>query len=447
MRGDPDILVVGGGPAGVAAATAAAESGLSVILSEMRASLGGAIHRQPAPGSKPIAHLPSLRGRWQSLRSALTASGAEVATRRSFIGIDSTGAVMIDNRVTGQLEIYRPRALILACGALEEVRPRPGWQLPGVVTAGGLQVMLKEGCVPKGRILIAGSGPLLLALATQLTAAGQPPVAVVEGGNPIARPLVALGLLASPSILPDVATLMQPMLMRRFPWWRSTEVETIEQSGDGLAACLRLPNGRIRRIEIDRIALHDGLRSNDFGLPTDGARDGLIVLRVGDVREVLGAHAAEEDGRRAGIEAAMRIKGQAPPAAVSAIIVRERRLQAKLAAIFQPPDRTAAVLNCPDETVICRCENRTLGELKAQLSGRDTMSARELRLNGRFGMGACQGRFCLPSTLSIMAALQPDTIKAEATEVAGQRWPLRPVSLSALADADLAPDRQSAMPS
>lgn len=441
---EPDILVIGGGPAGVAAATAAAESGLSVTLVEMRASLGGAIHRQPIPNAKPIAALPSLRGRWQALTNALAASGADVAIRRSFIGVDSTGAVMIENRVTGQLEVHRPRALILACGALEEVRPRPGWQLPGVATAGGLQVMLKEGRVPKERVLIAGSGPLLLALAAQLTAVENPPLAVVEAGNPIARPLAALGLLHSPSLFPDMAALMQPVLRRRFPWWRSTEVETIEQSGDALIAGLRLPNGRLKRVEADRIALHDGLRSNDFGLPADGTRDGLTVLRAGDVREVLGAHAAEEDGRRAGREAVMLIKGQ-PLAITSAGIVRERRLQAKLSAIFQRPDRTEAVLNCPDETVLCRCENRTLGDLKAQLSGLDAMSAREVRLNGRFGMGPCQGRFCLSSTLAVMAAMRETTTRPEAAEVAGQRWPLRPVSLSALADAQMAPEQQTSI--
>jgi hypothetical protein len=444
--GEHDILVVGGGPAGIAAAAAAARAGLSVCLIEMRPSLGGAIYRQPAAGARPIAPLPSLRGRWTSLQSELAASGAEVALRCSFIGVDSTGAVLIDNRVTGRVETMRPRVLITACGAVEEVRPRPGWQLPGVVAAGGMQVMLKEGRVPEGRILLAGSGPLLLALAKQLTAAGNAPLAVVEAGDPVAHPLASLALLAKPSLLSDMAVLMKPVLLQRFAWRRAVQLEAIEQAGGGLVASLRLRSGDLERIEVDLIALHDGLRSNDFGLPAEGVLNGLIVLRAGDGREVLGAHAAEADGRRAGREAAARIKKQALPLSLP-ILTRERRLQAKLAAIFRPPDRTAAVLACPDETIICRCEHRTLGDLKAQLSGPDAMSGRELRLNGRFGMGACQGRFCLSTTLSLMSALKPDTLSAEVSKVAGQRWPFRPVALAALAEADPVQDQPAVISS
>ncbi len=156
---EADVIVVGGGPAGVSAAIEAAKSGLSVMLCEQRPALGGAIHRQPAEGATPVAVLPSLRGRWQALSAELSASGVDVRTRRAFVGVDSTGAVLIEDRAAGKVEVRRPRALILSCGAVERVRPRRGWHLPGVAAAGGLQVMLKEGRVPGGTHPACGERP------------------------------------------------------------------------------------------------------------------------------------------------------------------------------------------------------------------------------------------------------------------------------------------------
>ncbi|GCA49515.1 hydrogen cyanide synthase subunit HcnB [Sinorhizobium sp. KGO-5] len=436
---EADVMVVGGGPAGVSAAIEAAKSGLSVTLCEQRPALGGAIHRQPAEGAAPIAVLPSLRGRWQALSAELSASSVDVRTRRAFVGIDSTGAVLIEDRAAGKVEVRRPRALILSCGAVERVRPRPGWHLPGVAAAGGLQVMLKEGRVPEGRILLAGSGPLLLALAAQMTAAGNPPVAVIEEGDPASRPLAAVRLLAHPSILADMAALMLPVLLRRVVWRRGTRLTEITRSGDMLTACLIASNGREERIEVDRIGLHDGLRPNDFGLPTNDAAAGLVILRAGDVREVLGAHAAEADGAEAGREAAARLAGRAPRSGRSGIRPL-RSLQTSLSRLFAPVRDAPILGDCPDETVICRCENRTIGHLKAQMSGLDTVSARELRLNGRFGMGACQGRFCTEWTLSLMSELRPAAAPASIAEMGACRWPLRPVPLSSLAKAGMSGD-------
>ncbi|MQX48812.1 FAD-dependent oxidoreductase [Sinorhizobium medicae] len=442
---EADIIVVGGGPAGVSAAVEAAKSGLSVVLCEQRPALGGAIHRQPAEGAAPVAALPSLARRWQSLSAKLSASRVEVRTRRAFVGIDSTGAVLIDDRAAGKVEVRRPRALILACGAVERVRPRPGWHLPGVAAAGGLQVMLKEGRVPEGRVLLAGSGPLLLALAAQMTAAGNPPVAVVEEGDPVSRPLAATRLLTHPFILPDMAVLMMPVLLRRFLWRRGTRLTEITQSADMLSARLRAPDGREERFEVDRIGLHDGLRANDFGLTADRP-SGLVILRAGDLREVLGAHAAEADGAEAGREAAARLEGR-PSCGSRSAMRRHRALQHRLSRIFAPAQGATVLRDCPDETVICRCEGRTIGHLKEQLAGPDAVSARELRLNGRFGMGACQGRFCSEWALSLMSELRRSAgVPASPPDFAETgvcRWPLRPVALSSLANAGIYDDTRT----
>ncbi|MEW9617779.1 FAD-dependent oxidoreductase [Shinella sp. S4-D37] len=432
---EPDLLVVGGGPAGISAALAAAAAGLSVLLCEQRSALGGAIHRQPAEGVPPVPAAPSLAGRWADLAARLAASRVRVLTRHAFLGIDSTDAVLVDDRAAGRVQVFRPRAVVLAGGAVERVRPRPGWHLPGVATAGGLQVMLKEGRAPEGRVLLAGSGPLLLALAAQMTEAGCPPVAVVEAGNPLARPVAALGLLARPHLLADTASLIMPVLRRRFAWRRGTELTAILPSGAALVACLRCADGREERLVVDRIALHDGLRPNDFALPAMG-RDGggLLIERAGDVREILGAHAAEADGTGVGRRIAARLTGRPVPGEPPAV-ARARRFQASLARLFAPAAGGIALADLPAETVLCRCENRTVGDLKGLLSGPDALSPRELRLNGRFGMGACQGRFCMDHALAVVEALRPAAQPPDASAVGGRRWPLRPVCLSALADA------------
>ncbi|WLR95550.1 NAD(P)/FAD-dependent oxidoreductase [Shinella zoogloeoides] len=431
---EPDLLVVGGGPAGISAALAATTAGLSVLLCEQRSALGGAIHRQPAEGVPPVPAVPSLAGRWADLSARLAAAPVRVLTRHAFLGIDSTDAVLVDDRAAGKVRVFRPRAVVLAGGAVERVRPRPGWHLPGVATAGGLQVMLKEGRAPKGRVLLAGSGPLLLALAAQMTAAGCPPVAVVEAGNTLAHPAAALGLLAQPRLVADTASMMMPVLRRRFAWWRGTELTAISASGERLVACLRRNDGHEERLEVDRIALHDGLRPNDFALPAMRRAGGILIERAGDVREVLGAHAAEADGTRAGHTIAARLTGR-PVQGEPSAIARARTFQAALAGLFSPATGSANLADLPAETVLCRCENRTVGELKGLLSGPDALSPRELRLNGRFGMGACQGRFCMDHTLAVVEALRPAAHSLDAAAVGGHRWPLRPVCLSALADA------------
>ncbi len=432
--GEPDLLVVGGGPAGISAALAAAAAGLSVLLCEQRSALGGAIHRQPAEGVPPVPAAPSLAGRWADLAARLAASPVRVLTRHAFLGIDSTDAVLVDDRAAGRVRVFHPRAVVLAGGAVERVRPRPGWHLPGVATAGGLQVMLKEGRAPQGRVLLAGSGPLLMALAAQMSAAGCPPVAVVEAGNPFMQPAAALGLLAGPRLLADTASLMMPVLRRRFAWHRSTELTAILPSGGALVACLRRADGREERLVVDRIALHDGLRPNDFALPALRRDGGLLIERAGDVREILGAHAAEADGTGAGRRIAARLAGRPVPGEPPAV-ARARRFQASLAGLFAPAAGGMALADLPAETVLCRCENRTVGDLKGLLSGPDTLSSRELRLNGRFGMGACQGRFCMDHALAVVEALRPAAHPPDAAAVGGRRWPLRPVCLSALADA------------
>lgn len=424
-----DVLVIGAGPAGIAAATEAARAGMCVELVEQRTMIGGAIYRQPADDAQSVRPLPGLRGRWQRLQTEFAASDVRLSSSHVFLGVDAGGAVMLDDRGGGVVVTRHPRVLILALGAVERILPRPGWQQAGVMAVGGMQLLLKEGRAPQGRVLLAGSGPLLLSFAQQLCAAGVPPIAVIEAGDPLVRPAAGLAVLRRGSWA-DMVSLLAPVLRRRFPWYRRSNLQAIEAKADGkLTAHVQTSRGPIR-LQADLIGLHDGLRSNAFGLPVSSP-SGPHILRAGDLNEVLGAVAAEADGRYAAQSAVALLRGSPPPAKPKDVL-QEAAMQQALARLFQPIS-PPPLTDLPDETILCRCERRSLGDLRALLDRQDVLSAKEVRLNGRFGMGACQGRFCAENLASLLTQMRPHDDPVTAQMLTGARWPIRPVSLAALA--------------
>lgn len=434
---DPDVLIVGAGPAGLAAAVELAASGVSVELAEQRGTIGGAIYRQPISAATPVPQAAAAKARWRSLSAAFDESGVRVRHATVFLGIEADGQVLLDDRRSGGVVCLRPKVVILAIGAVETVHPRPGWHLAGVTTAGGLQVMMKErGRAPEGRVILAGNGPLLIAVAAQMARLGNPPVAVVEAGDPFRRPAAGLGLLAFPGLLREAAGYVLDVKRHRVPWLRGTRLAAIEPRGEGFAVTLEDARGT-RRMEVDRVALHDGIRPNDFGLPQVGGRgEGPLVLHAGDCREALGAPAAGADGYRAAREAIRHLGADSTAnSREGRDIARYRKAQALLARLFAPLPEALPFENLPDETLLCRCEGRTVGDLRALCEMPDRLTGREVKHNGRFAMGACQGRFCAANTAVLMARMRPEAPAPTPVDLTGRRWPARPVSIGALMQA------------
>ncbi|ADZ71576.1 FAD-dependent oxidoreductase [Polymorphum gilvum] len=433
---DLDVLVIGGGPAGMAAAVAAARSGLKVDLVEQRSTLGGAIYRLPMEGAAPVPQSPAALQRRDALLDAVRTAGIRVRRSSVFLGIDAAGLALVEDRQAGRLEALNARAVILALGAVEKVLPRPGWDLPGVVTAGGLQVMMKEtGRPPQGRVLLAGSGPLLLALAAQMIRMGNPPVAVVEAGDPLAHPVSGAGMLAHPALMQEAAAYLRDIVKARVLWMRGTRVQRITAAAGALVASVRDRRGGEHDIVADRIALHDGIRSNDFGLPADRAASGHgpIVLRAGDCREALGAVAAEADGRRTTQRVTALLTGEADASRrMDRTLASMRHAQTLIGRLFAPVGGASPLADLPDETVLCRCEGRTVADLRSLLAEPDLPSGHEVKLNGRFAMGACQGRFCAANVATLMNELRPAERDVGVRDLTGQRWPVRPVAIGAL---------------
>ena len=428
---DPDVLVIGGGPAGVAAATELADLGRRVVLVEQRDRLGGAIHRAyVGPGANPLQVVARHQRNWARLAQRLVQAGDRIDTHYEsvFLGVDGDGRFLLDERVGQRVIAVRPKAVVLAVGAMEVVMPRPGWELPGVTTAGGLQVQMKEtGRAPQGPILVAGTGPLPFALAAQLAAAGNPPVAVLERGQPgraaWRHPRAALDGLRSLANVKDALGYGARLLRAGVPYLQGWAVVAVEAVPDGLLVTCQHTDGATQQHRVRHLALHDGLVPQAHGLPTQEIA-GVPVVRAGDCREVLGADGALSDGRHAAHEVVRQLGLVVADAGLGRVLAAARRTQHAMATLCAAPVQPTG-----PETVICRCEGLRRADLDA-LQG--AQSAREIRLVGRFGMGVCQGRFCAGHVARLAA--QAD-VSFDPADLAGgvPRWPLRPVSLSALA--------------
>lgn len=426
-----EVLVIGAGPAGLAAAATLKRAGVSVEIIEQRPTIGGAIYRQPIDGVTPVPQPRAAKARFARLRQA--AENIPIHHEQVFIAVDGDGWVVTENRRTGRIETRRPQAVIIATGAVEKILPRPGWHLPGVSTAGGLQVMMKEtGRPPQGRVLLAGNGPLLFAVAAQMARLGNPPVAVVEAGAPFSAVAAGLQLFRFPHLLTESLGYMATLLTRRIPVLQATTVRDIRRIDEGFAVTLAGRNGRSREIIVDRVGLHDGIRPNDFALPPEGqpSPSHPLILHAGDGREALGSSAAEADGRKAAGQVIAALSGHAPRP--EAMLAHMRAAQAVLDRIFAPVSGASPFAALPDDTILCRCEGKTAGDLKALALGVDAPSEREIKHNGRFAMGACQGRFCAHNTAAFMAELRPGQTVPAAKNLAGRRWPVRPVPIDAM---------------
>lgn len=421
------ILIVGAGPAGLSAAVALARAGQRVIVVDQAPGIGGAIYASCRSGQKQsiagAAHDKARRKLMADVASCGEAIEIRCSTR--FAGLDYRGVAMIVGQAPEDGIMFHPKAVVMATGARELVQPRPGWTSCAVTTVGEIQIGLKtSGRAPEGRIVLAGSGPLLIAAGAQLVRAGNPPAAIIEAGRPFARPLKALRLPLP--VLKEAAGYLATLRVASVPIVTGTHLLKIREV-DGALQLTTTRRGRHGQIMADRLGLHDGLARNDYGV---AEIEGLPVVFAGDCREVLGQRASGTDGVRAAAEVMEKLGlGGSVPKQPS--LKPERIAQQALGAMFAHDGR-AHLAGLPDETIICRCENRSVADLRdamGQMTETDTPSARTIRLSGRFGMGRCQGRFCL-DWVSALAGDRPD-----ANSLRGRRWPVGPVTFAEVLNA------------
>jgi glycine/D-amino acid oxidase-like deaminating enzyme len=441
----PDLLVIGAGPAGLSAATAAAEAGASVTVLDERTAAGGQYAKPLAPSHRDAA--PDAQARvGDALRARAASAGVTIRHKATVWG--GFAAAEIAAVVDGIAVTFRPRRLVIAAGAHEAPVPLPGWTLPGVMTTGALQTLVRtQRVTPSRRVLIAGSGPLNLQLAAELLRAGVTPLAVVEAApRPSPASLRAAWRMgrAAPDLLRQGIGMLAALRRAGVPVIYGARVIALEGEASVQAARIATPAGE-QRIAAEVVALNMGFqpevglaralgcahRFEDRGLgylATETDAEGRTtvegVFAIGDGAALGGSRVAMARGRLAGLAAARELGFKAAPDAIAqAELARALAFQDALRALYPPPVPRLDLLR--DDTVVCRCEEVTAGRLRQEIADGLTGLA-ALKKATRAGMGRCQGRFCAAT----VARLCPDS-PAE-SGFAAPRAPVRPVPASAL---------------
>jgi NADPH-dependent 2,4-dienoyl-CoA reductase/sulfur reductase-like enzyme len=413
-RIEADVAIVGAGPAGIAAACLAAESGRRAVLLDEAPAAGGQIWRHAPPGAPPAraaTWLDRLRRCGATLLDRAVVADAELGLR------------LTAERAGRAVEVRAP-AIVLATGARELFLPFPGWTLPGVLGVGAAQALLKAGTsFARRRVVVAGTGPLLLPVAAALSGGGARVLLVAEQASFADLARFALGLVSRPGKLVEAAAYRAAFAAT--PFRTSSFVAAAE--GDGRVERVRVrQGGSARTLECDVLCSGFGLVPNlelprllgcaiegGFVAVDDRQRTSVPgVLCAGEPTGIGGVDLALAEGELAGLTAV----GQPVPGDLVRRRDRERGLVPSLARAFalRPELRGLA----GDATLVCRCEDVALASL------RPFGSAREAKLASRCGMGACQGRVCGPAT-EFLFGWSSDSV----------RPPLKPVSLETLEDA------------
>lgn len=383
-----DVVVIGGGPAGLNAAHAAARNGVSVALLDDNPRAGGQIWRQ-GPTEPPQAALAALLDALREQRTFTYWPSTRVIAPLAPRGL------LLESAEQGGACITYDR-LILATGARERLLPFAGWTLPGVTGAGGLQALIKGGMPVRGeRIVIAGSGPLLIAALATARAAGARVLAVVEQASALDVARFGASLLAEPAKLRQAVSMTRGFAGVRY--WTGSVVR--QAHGDGRVQRVTIRRGAHEvSLECERIACGYGLvpnvtlaqalgcALNDAGeIVADNAQRTSVdgVFAAGECTGIGGAELASVEGEIAGMVAGGAAQA---PHALQRQRARWRRFGAQVARAFALRD--AARTPPADATLLCRCEDVSIGEVRA------CADWREAKLQTRCGMGACQGRIC-----------------------------------------------------
>jgi NADPH-dependent 2,4-dienoyl-CoA reductase/sulfur reductase-like enzyme len=462
-----DLAIVGAGPAGMSAATEASAVGANVVVFDENPAAGGQIYRgieHNTTDRRPFLGTDYWRGK--DLLNAFITSGVSYVPQALVWSVEphdgDNNGVDLRVSVSGKSRIVSARRVIFATGAMERPMPVRGWTLPGIMTVGAAQIALKaSGLLPNGRVVLAGTGPLLYMFAAQLLQAGGEVAALLDttaGANYVKAAPNLPSFLFSPYAFKGLSLLLK--VRKSVPVYSGVTDIAIEGKNEAEAICFSA-KGKTHRLAVDSVFLHQGVIPNNnlanasgcalvwndgqkcFQPQLDGnGRSSMPAIYIaGDGSGIGGALVAEQSGRIAALAACQDIF----PALATSLASKIVKLQAQarrfergrsfIDALYLPAQAFRAPTD--RETIVCRCEEVTAGAIR-DAAACNIAGPNQLKTMFRCGMGPCQGRMCSSTVTEILAEVQkraPQTVGFYRL-----RAPVKPVPLGEIAALPQTPD-------
>lgn len=463
MNNPHHVIIVGSGLAGMAAADLLCKQGLRVLVVDDNAHTGGQLLRKPPFSDPPPRRFEPDRQKHRGMRlvDQLRKDKVQILHGAQVLGIYPERTLLVEER-PNHISEHRADALILATGARERQLPFKGWDLPGVISTGAAQILMKSsGILPAKETLIGGCGPLMLVLAAEIMANGGKVQAVLDQ-NGIAEKLKVI--TAGPAVWPKLlegAVYLAQLAAARVPLKQGIRI--VKAGGrhrlERVIAARADANGRIIQgteqvypartlavgygfspnIELPHqagCAISHAVEKGGWHVDVDGAMETSVdrIYAAGETTGIAGAGKSFIEGQIAAWDILYkqeRVDEQTRKMNMEPLLrkhhqqIRYGRFLNRLCQI-QP----GCYADIPDETVVCRCEEITMGDIRRQLdNGFDTMNG--IKKATRCGMGHCQGRTCGPILFDILSARShrpPITIGYTSARV-----PVKTVTLGALA--------------
>jgi thioredoxin reductase len=441
-----EVVVVGAGPAGVAAALAAADAGAEVLLVDNGRAIGGQYNRQ-LPAEFAARRPDRIQHEWKAFAAQREVLGGHPRITH----LPETSIWAIEDRADERQELPAARlwaqqgpadaagrqpfpidakAVVLATGAYDRVLPFPGWDLPGVYTAGAAQALAKGQRIAVGqRVLVAGTGPFLLPVAESLLGIGADVVALLEANSlATVRKGWSTDPLVAPSKLREAvgygALLARHRIPLRHGWTVIAAHGTCHVESATIARLdptWRPIRGTERRVDVDAICVGFGFTANlelavaarcNLTTGPDGGPAVAVdanqqtstpgIYAAGELTGIGGAALSSAEGALAGAAAAHHVTGGTPRPSDSAAVTRGRRFAVALARAYPVRDGWKSWSDV--DTIVCRCEEVTRGELETVAGERGLDDGRAMKLSSRAGLGMCQGRVCSRNVAELLAA-------------------------------------------
>ena len=438
-----DVAIVGGGPAGLSAASHLGRIGARVVLIEEQSELGGQFFKQRR--GSVLAQYGHFRPDGARLISSVRESGVNCLTSHLVWGFQN-GDLWLSRLDDGKVDRIHAKSTLVATGAYEKTIPFPGWTLPGVCTPGCALHFATVDKVNVGqKVLVAGSGPFLLSVACALLEAGVFVIAVLEAARPYRISSTALEASSYLTRTVEVAKYLFALGRHRVPLKQGWRV--LEATGDRRVNRVKVASeSAIREFDVDALCVgygfspsselarimevecsRDPLSGDLFPITDDYGRTSQPhVYAAGEVAGIGGIHAALNLGRLAALTIAADLGiGRRPSASeVKRLTNRRRRLRR-----FAQITASLYQLNHPyswieGRTLICRCECVAADAIR-QVASRGVTDLQAVKGLTRAGMGPCQGRECVGPVAGILAEMC-----GSAVDRFPARMPIKPIRIT-----------------